>query len=406
MKTSFLFALTALLAAMFGSPEDASAQTSQRIDHCRQPAPRSTFVYIDITSAGVQNGQWLAPLLTNVAFLPREPVYVIWFNPTNGEGKQLFFDCFPGITVEEEQALARDPATQFRALFVGAAAQVWQRDQRRFITDLAQGADVLARAAAGRTSSSANKAVAEFLARERRRFNESAGVPRIIIYSDMAQNSSFASPLSNRNPQDEAEQAVRRIANHFGYAEVHVYGTEPGLGGPMRPGEREGALAAFWRAYFQKTNAQLKSFDRELALRRTSPETIQEPAKLFTGEGGIAHLSGSDQNRYAPARMQMLVNAQGTVENAWLDFPNLGAVPFTGTLRCANTVECTFVGQIDGDLGGFLLRGDGFEFSTAGTRVQGQIRLPGVDLLKVGERSGVAPPAYDIAFVQTGERLR
>lgn len=385
----------------------AAAQGPARIDYCRQPAQRSTFIYIDITTPGVPTQQWLQPILASVGFAPREPVALIWFNPANGEGKQLFFDCFPGLTPEEEAALARDPGTQFRSLFVGPGAQGWLRDQRRFLADLAQASALLAGASSGRTGTTATKAVAEFLASERRRFNESAGVPRLIIYSDMAQNSSFASPASSRNIPAEVEQAARRIPNDFGYAEVHVYGADPGFGGAIQPGSREGALAAFWRGYFQRSNAQLKSFDRSLSIRRADPNSPLDPAQLFTWQGGIAHLSGGDQNRYAPAAMQMLLFAHGgRVENAWLSFPGVGAVPIAGTMRCGSTLECAFVGQLEGDLAGALRRGDTFEFSSAADRIQGSIRLNETDLIKVTERMGLSPTEYELAFVRVPERLR
>lgn len=401
-----IFALSLSILTAVASHSGAHAQSQAHPDYCRHTAPRSTFIFIDITTSGVQNGQWLPPIVHGVRFLPNEPVYVIWFNPANGEGKQLFFDCFPGLTPEEQQAQANDPGTQFTALFVGPASQAWIRDQRRFIADLGQAADVLSRAAGGRTPTIANKAIAEFLARERHRFNESAGVPRLLIFSDMAQNSSFTAPLSNRNPEEEANQAIRRIPNNFGFAEVYAYGVDPSLGGSVKPNSQESALAAFWRTYFQKSNAQLKSFDRTLPQRRAEGEPIQEAGGLISWEGGIAHLSGGDQNHYAPAGMQMLITSKLKVENAWLNLPGVGAVPFTGTLRCSNAVECNFVGQLDGDLAGALVKGDGLEFSTFGERVQGEIRLVGVDLLKVSDRLGLAPPSYDIAFVRSMERLR
>jgi hypothetical protein len=151
------------------------------------------------------------------------------------------------------------------------------------------------------------------------------GIPRIIIYSDMAR---FFPGLSDRAQARKLglEKGIAAALNIQG-AEVHVIGLSGGAA-------IHDALAMFFLA----SRGELVSTGSAASLPRFGPA----PVRVTRYQGTIQY----PQNTF-PIRIRLAIDQNGTLVNSWLSVQTSGEQfsPLHGVVTCASKDSCKYSGD-------------------------------------------------------------
>jgi len=250
--------LVPLALAFTASSQAALIKTSDLNKYCAyEKSQRQTVIYLDQNSIAQNDKDWFRDIINKLDYLPSERLSIVKINE-NSRVEELFSGCYPKISNatykklnDERGFLDADPKKVladdqqfFRSRLFGAFSKVMEKSQHSTqpTFDL---------------KSLPKKSVVEALYYDASRMDLSKGLSRMIIYSDMLENSSLYSP--GGDTIKSAIAASNRFPVSYSNADVYAYGV-----GTTTTGENDRSLEVFWKNYFNLASANLESFQQQL----------------------------------------------------------------------------------------------------------------------------------------------
>jgi hypothetical protein len=239
------------------------------------------------------------------AFSPRERLTVL-LAPRNGaEPRTVFTGCVPGFSADEVQAIAKGQggigsassdffgsgpvqtaakdADRFRSLLGSALARLGDSENQ---TKSAEGGDAL------ETSSLLTSL------RQKSLVDLSAGIPRIVIFSDMSRLSIEGANIPEARSAGFA--LARRAPLDLKRAEVFVAG--------VAPDSRTAQVRAFVDAFLLGSEGQLRGFGSgDIGLQQIAPQSV----RVYSG---MIRYGSED----VPMRLRLATTNDGRIIDSWI----------------------------------------------------------------------------------------
>lgn len=372
----FALLITSTTSVGFGGEGLAIAQ------FCDTPSPRQTLIYIDEKILVKEQTQWAKDLIAKLSgnLMPSEPVTLVKLAAETGAAQQLWQGCYPEYSSEQRAQIANkhsgiiagvftsnpiDALPQQKAIFQnqigGALGQLLQQSGR----DLS--------AVQVNPSSLPSKQIMLALANDAPRFDPTHGVIRVIIYSDMLENSGLGSSLTS-NPATAASAATERALN-FKNAVFYIYGA----GSTLSPQDVSAGMKmkSYWETFFNSATGHLAGFGPNLNVMSNIPETLKTYDIAITVE----------PNNIRLGKIQFFINHEGSVQDSFIAVAGKHhSMLEDGSFTCQGD-SCTFSARVPSPV---ITTQGGAEIKLIGAidSLKGTIQIPNAKLLKWFNKTG------------------
>ena len=326
-------ALTVGLALLFLHVGAAHAQLFGRTGldprYCDQPSPRQTVVYVDDMMMVDGRTEWALKLSDKLraTLAPGERVTVVRLSPASGQSSELWSGCWPGYSDEERARLGR------QTYFFSQNPLAQLGDQRKFflqglgsaLTAIYADAKRPAPAAAVPAGNAPSKQILRALASDDGRFANSRVTLRVILYSDLAENSDLGSVFKAlpSTPPDYGQ----RLGSYLRHSVFYAFGVGADVAGD--PGFLESARA-FWGAALHAMAATVGGLGADLNVPNTLP--VKSYNYVVTLDFDGQELDG---------RLALLTDAEGDLVDSWIGISRLSSAALSGSFRCASREAAT-----------------------------------------------------------------
>jgi hypothetical protein len=239
------------------------------------------------------------------AFAPRERLTIL-VAPRNGaEPRTVFTGCLPGFSAEEVQAIARNQGGLGSAgsdFFGSGPVQTAAKDADRFRGLLGAALTRLGDAESQTPSAGGDRGFATSglltSLRQKSLVDLSAGIPRIIIFSDLSRLSIDEAGVP------EARKAgftlARKTPLDLKRAEVFVAGVQPGA--------QTDRTRAFVDAFLLGSEGHLRGFGSgDIGLQQAAPQSV----RVYSG---MIRYGSED----VPMRLRLATTSDGRIVDSWL----------------------------------------------------------------------------------------
>ncbi|KIL99738.1 hypothetical protein CCC_03910 [Paramagnetospirillum magnetotacticum MS-1] len=360
-------AFSVLLCLGIGISSVKAAEVESRIFNkggieswCNQSSPRQTVIYVDESIITQGDDKWARQLMNKIHFTPRERVQVVALRADAGTADQRFSLCYPDYSQAELEDLRR--GQRISEFFTGTPMDQMRQAREQFDRGfrVALSSFIVKGQASGiapvQTGPLPDKSIAEAMFYDEKRFATENGVSRLIIFSDMLQNSQSFQPTKENDPAASGIDAARKYAIRFNLAEVHVFG----IGSTVPAGDPVNRkMEAFWRAFFLANGAYLEQFSNTLNLGDSRSIAV----KRWRGALAVADM-------HSEVNLRIMTDESGVLVNSWLVVNNSGGLPLEGKEKCVESM-CEITAKLRTDVGAFkrgdvlLLRGNAKEMKGA-----------------------------------------
>jgi hypothetical protein len=274
---------------------------SLKIDQfCAVKSPRQTLIYVDDQSLVKGDTQWAVQLINKIMdnLMPSEPVTLVKLATGTGVAQELWKACYPDIPVTElekhkqsagilEKIISADPAKQLKG-----QQSVFEAKMRAALESL-----LLENSHEKVADSPVKKQVIRALENDLARFDARTGAIRVIIYSDMLENSDLINGLSPKPNEANALANTRKL--NFQNAVFHVFGTD-------KSGNNTDGLKAFWEALIDGGSGNLADMGSELVLNSKAPDTF----KIYDVEVELG------KNEIRRGKLRLFVDSDGKLQES------------------------------------------------------------------------------------------
>lgn len=296
---------------------------------CEYDTTRRTIIYLDQSVIGKKDENWFRDIQKNdLEYMPSERIHIRMIEEGRNSATEVWSTCYPKFT-PEQYAIEKDN----ESIFSKGTDRRLKDAQDIFVRYLNRAlAQPIANASNNdRPNYDGNfpsKSLVETLYYDSSQFALDGKTTRVIIFSDMVENSKFF------DPQNTDEQAAHTLARdaakefpaNFRNAEFHVYG----VGYSHRNAELSRNLEKFWALWLNKSSGRLASFAPQLSIPLTGPElnTVSYKGMLMQFDESVI-----------ATRLRLSFTNSGKLNNSWLElFGN--HYPLDGTYVCSDGV-CT-----------------------------------------------------------------
>lgn len=339
-KKSGFICLVGLSAALSYSPIDASGlfnnPNSILESFCEYETNRQTIIYVDQSVVSVSDEDWFRDILNRITYTPAERVSVRIISDSNSRSTEVWSACHPSLT-SEQYSSARQRDNVFRRGIDRQLQDASSAFNNFKMTALSYALlnNTRSETPAYTLNTFPKKSIVEALYYDSSSFRLNGMTSRIIIFSNMVENSELFSPSSHSSdgfdPYALARSASSRFPVNFNNSEVYVYG----VGYTHNIGTLDRSLRKFWGMWMLKSNAYLSSFDRQLHL----PE-YTKPISTFSYRGVLRQIDGPS----VASRLRLSYTTDGTLTNSWLGVSEM-RFPLKGQKIC-NGDSCIITAEI------------------------------------------------------------
>lgn len=358
MRMKLLTALAAATALAGCGPQTHSSGDSKRFEaYCNlqgfAPSLRQTVIVIDenVVTPNPQAGslapenlawtRWLGAMTgasgssTSTPFAPRERLS-LYMAPKDGSAPKLVFTgCLPGFSAEEVQALARKQgglSTATKSYFGSGLNETATKDAKKFNAlfgaAVAKMADPGALSNRGVGGSDLGASSLMDSLRHGGVVNLEAGVPRVMIYTNLSR---FSSPWSDVPAARKAGfEAAKQAPIDLKRADVYVAGPNGGAGSDK--------LKEYADAFLLGSGGALKGWGVSDA---PASEPAPQHVRVFSG---LVRFGSED----VPVRLRLGTTDSGRIVSSWISVRRdvETATPFTGEI--VNDGQGGEIGKNDG----------------------------------------------------------
>lgn len=256
-------------AGMFGGNDQNYSEFS------KTKSPRQTVVLIDdqlMIEGQLRWGESLRSILLG-SLMPSEPLTVIKLKTASGVAEQVWTGCYPDYSGAEKVTKDKESS-----LFDKPWKKILETKQAGFVRDFngAMG-KVLndGKRSAGAVSidldSPPKKQLLRALKDAAVKFDKGIGQLRVIIYSDMLENSDLANSLQPNPDPKAAIKMVRDLGLNFQQAVVYIYGVGATFSGDVKTSKE---FEVFWEQVLDASVSHVAGFGTDLAITPGVPSGV------------------------------------------------------------------------------------------------------------------------------------
>jgi len=272
---------------------------------------RLTSVYLDLGNTNEK--KFAINLLSSLKnnFLPHERLQIFTINPSNSTIDLVFNSCAPVLTNTEIKKVKE--AGNMKYMFGGNPIELAKEDMSFFMASIKS---LLAKIYKNNLYENYDsKNIIEILYNESLNF-ENTPMQRVIIYSDMLQNSEEIKLNSILEKYD-----INKITNKFklnlNYSNIYIYTSKK-----IFSINKYNKISLFWKRYFELNNANVISYNNKLKL----PSIKKLYYKKYAGK---IFLNGEEFK----SKIYINYTDDFSINNAWFIINGLDAIPLKGKMR-------------------------------------------------------------------------
>ncbi|MDP2488239.1 hypothetical protein [Vibrio splendidus] len=311
-----------LMLSFAGTSQGALIKTADLNKYCNyEKSQRQTIVYLDQNSIGKNDRDWFRDIINKLDYLPSEKLSIVQINDAS-RVEELFSSCYPKISdatykklLENKGFLDADPKKVladdqklFKGRIFGAFSKVMESSEHATKPNFD-------------SQSLPKKSIVEALYYDASRTELVNGLSRVIIYSDMLENSTTYS--SNKKPIPAAVATAERFPVSYSNASIYAYGV-----GTTTKGTDGRSLEVFWKNYFNLAGANLVSFQQQLPPKSNA---IRSDVRSYKG---VMDLDG--RNIALSLRLSKKQGqSSGTLTSSFFAIKD-DLYPLKGTFSCKN----------------------------------------------------------------------
>ncbi len=301
-------------------------------EFCEYPSSRRTIVYLDQSIIAKSDGDWFRDIQNKISYIPSEEIHFVMISSADSRAQEIWSVCYPSMS-DKDLAAAREEDSMFSR---GIDKKI--EDSKLTFSQLLTQA--LAFPLNGTTLSEKpsysndfpQKALLEALYYDSGRYSlDGSKVTRVILFSDMVENSNLTNPNALTSVSEaiaSAKSASVRFPVDFNGAEFFVYG----VGYSHSNSDLNSNLEIFWRNWFHQSGATLSGYSAQLTVPSI---TSLEPISY---RGMMKQIDGSNVS----ARLRLGLTNDGKLENSWFSIQN-ARFPLKGDYVCVTgSDECQF----------------------------------------------------------------
>ncbi|WP_165184302.1 hypothetical protein [Caulobacter soli] len=238
-------------------------------------------------------------------FAPRERLTLLVAPRNGGEPRTVFTGCFPGFSAEEVQVIARNQGGLGSAssdFFGSGPVQTATKDADRFRSllgaALARLGDPAAQTSPAGGDGGLSTSSLLVSLRQKPLADLTAGIPRIVIYSDLSRLS--ISQASVPEARKAGFALARKAPLDLKRAEVFVAGVQPST--------ETDRTKAFLDAFLLGSEGHLRGFGSgDIGLQQAAPQTV----RIYSG---MIRYGSED----VPMRLRLATTSDGRIVDSWL----------------------------------------------------------------------------------------
>ena len=268
--------------------------------YCNVKSPRQTLIYIDDQSLVKGDTQWALQLInkTMANLMPSEPVTIVKLSTAVGTVQERWKACYPDLSATDIEK-NKQSAGIFEKLTSSDATKNLKKQQDIFKQQMTATLEklLLENSHEKVADSQVKKQVVRALENDLARFDARTGAIRVIVYSDMLENSDLINGLSAKPNEANALANTRKL--NFQNAVFHVFGTD-------KSGNNTDGLKAFWEALIDGGSGNLADMGSELVLNSKAPDTF----KIYDVEVELG------KNEVRRGKLRLFVDSDGKLQES------------------------------------------------------------------------------------------
>lgn len=320
-KLSFLGAV-ALLPLMASA--DGLLRTSNLDKYCQnESGNRQTVIYLDQNIIALKDPNWYRDLINKVEYRPGEKVQFVNINNGGSTVELIWETCHPSVSPERLKKLKETES--LGALFTGGISDNLANDRKFFEKQVVRALSYSVsktrhqNAPTYSASSFPEKKLVEAIYYDSRRLNVDDVFSRVIVFSDMIENSELFE-LNSFEPSKAAKAVAKRFPMFLNYASFQIYGinytnSETLINENMRD---------FWNEYLLLSGSYVGQYGAQLSAKE---DTKSWDFYKYKGHIDVGGTKGASAFR-------MIVGDDGKILHGWLEIADM-YFPVSGEVKCS-----------------------------------------------------------------------
>jgi hypothetical protein len=320
-RLSFLGAV-ALFPLMASA--DGLLRTSNLEKYCQiESGGRQTVIYLDQNIIASKDPNWYKDLINKVEYRPGEKVQFVNINDGGSTVELIWETCHPSVSPERLKKLKQNES--FGALFTGGISDNLANDIKFFdnqvIRALSHPVSKTRHEDAPTYSASSfpAKKLVEAIYYDSKRLNVDDVFSRVIVFSDMIENSELFE-LNSFEPSKTAKAVAKRYPMFLNYASFQIYG----INYTNRETLINENIRDFWNEYLLLSGSYVEQYGAQLAVEEDTKSWDFYKYKGHVNAGGIK----------AASAFRMIIGDDGKILHGWLEVADM-YLPVSGEVKCS-----------------------------------------------------------------------
>jgi hypothetical protein len=328
MKPFSSYASILMLTLLFGglsSPARAQLFSSGGLDptFCKNKSIRQTVVYIDDMLMVTEKTNWVEKLVAKLkaSLSPGERTTVVRLSPADGHSSEIWSGCWPAYTLQQRDQIVKNGPyiLQKNPLDALEAQQAFfVRDFDAAVSKIYFDTKRPSSAVLFKPSTAPKKNIIRAIASDEARFANSPTTLRVVIYSDMAENSDLGSVFGNSSEQPV--NYAEKLGTHLRKSVFYAFGVGDDV---VEASSMQESARSFWTRALKSMSATIAGFGGDLTVSNGVP--ISWMSYATTLKEGDQELSGL---------LSVLTDTEGNILDSWIGFSRLNISGLKGTFRC------------------------------------------------------------------------
>ena len=359
MKKSFIL----LILFLFGA---ISLSANKKYCNSVTELQRATSIYLDLGNTNEK--KFAKSLMVGLKnnFLPHERVQIFTINPEDSSINLIFNSCAPKLTQQEIKKVKSEGTMKY--MLGGNPIDTAKEDMSFFMASIKS---TLIKVYKNNVANNYDsKALIEMLYNESSNFEDNP-MQRVVLYSDMLQNSSEIK-LDSIFKDGIAQKISEEYKTNFNFAEFYIFTAKKQFGI-----SKYNKLSKFWKEYFELNKAYVVSFNDNLKL----PKIKALGYKKYEGK---LLLSGKSYES------QIFINytSKLNTSNSWFIINEIDAIPLVGKVKYSKgkLISANLkIGKINGDYHTMFAGDEKFKLKFKGKKLIGVLKIDNAEIILNGE---------------------
>lgn len=327
-----------LISALITLPSivmaDGLLRTTNLDKYCEiNPGDRQTIIYLDQNIIASKDPNWYKDILNKANYRPGEKIQFVNINNGGSTVELIWETCYPSFTAERLEKLKENEG--FGSLFTGGVAENLSNDKKFFNKQIVKALSYPLQKTRHETapsfsaSSFPRKKLIEAIYYDSKRLDVDDVFSRVIIFSDMIENSDLFK-LESFNPLDTAKSVAKRYPMFLNYSSFQIYGINY-TNNETKINEN---IRDFWSQFLLLSGAYIEQYGAQLAVEE---DTLAWDFYKFKGYVQVSGIKGASAFR-------MIIGDDGKLRHGWLEIADM-YLPVSGEVKCSGQ-NCTIDAEV------------------------------------------------------------